>query len=409
MSETKNRDYWSKRWQEFDHENNLKVTNIDWAERQALHTVFWDAIVANRKPILGIQFQYWLSSEESEFGVTWTWAIMLEDSMLKLSTWASASSSAYIQSTEYLKYIPWHEGYAMFTAVFDTPAIGSTQRAWLYDSENWFAVWYNDTDFQFTILRDSVETNIDIDVTNIFEDWVFDPTKWNIYRITFAYLGFWTIHLEVATPTGGWTQMASVEYPNTTDVTHIKQTFLPLRWEVINDTNATNLEVKSWSLTAWVVDWWIEAWWKDDPSARNFTKDWNASASNWVVFSFRNKDTYNGIDNRVSALLKLISCATDWTKNVKWKLLKNPATTWAETWSDVSTDSVLEISTDLILDTWAENWEAFLIWEMAKIDTFFENVIDQDLLLPPWGVASFYFESAGSTDVEISIRWAELF
>ena len=79
---------------------------------------------------------------------------------------------------------------------------------------------------------------------------------------------------------------------------------------------------------------------------------------------------------------------------------------WLFDWTD---DSVLEYSVDVTLGVWAAAWQASLDWDMAKSDNFFEDVSIQKLILPPWAIASFYFDSQTNTDVELAIRWAELF
>lgn len=391
---------------------NTSSRAIDSSWREWMNTVFWDRIVWNRKPSLASQFQYWLPSSDANSENTGTWNISFFESMLVISTGASINSSAMIQSNTFLRYVPWHEWYCFFTDVFTEPKVWSKQRAWLYDWVNWFIVWYTDTQFEFVIIRDWVETKNNIDISKVFSDWSFNPLLWNIYKISFAYLWFWPIHLEVMTPTWGWVVASEFHYPNSKTVTHILQTFLPVRAEVINTTNDTNIEMRVWSLSAWIVDWSIDVWGDSDPSARHFTYDAPIkSASSWVMMTFRNKWTYNWIENRVSALLKLITWSTDWNKSVKFKLLRNPEEIipWIATWNDISPDSTLEVSLDYVLEPWAEDWDAFLNWNMAKIDTFFEDVSKQNLLLPPNWVAVFYFESQNTTEVDFDIRWAELF
>jgi len=89
-------------------------------------------------------------------------------------------------------------------------------------------------------------------------------------------------------------------------------------------------------------------------------------------------------------------------------LLKQPEYLSA-TWTNISENSILQVSNNLVLNVSAEDGESFLSWNMGKSDSFFESVAEQNLLLPPNGVAVFYFESPNTNDVQCSIRWAELF
>lgn len=391
-------------------EDKVRVTSKDSGNREALNTIFWDWIIASRVPSLSAQFQYWLASDQASTTLVNGWTVETDDSMLKAKTAALTNSSAVVQSNEYLRYLPGHEWYAMMTVVFSEPKIWSVQKAWLFDWTDGFAFGFVDTQFSFFLYRKWVVQTMDIEFDPIFEDELFDPTAWNIYRISFAYLWFWPISLEVACPDWWWELAARFTYPNSSTVTHIAQTHLPLRAEIENTTNDTIMEMSSWSLTAWIIDWNIVPGWATDPSARLFTKRATiGSWTSWSIIAFQNKTTYTLISNRVWALLKLISASSDWNKSVAWRLLKNPSISNTPTWTDVHADSVLQFSEDVILTAWAEDWESFLDWDMAKIDTFFEDVAWQNLILPPWWIAVFYFESSVSTEVALSIRWAELF
>lgn len=46
---------------------------------------------------------------------------------------------------------------------------------------------------------------------------------------------------------------------------------------------------------------------------------------------------------------------------------------------------------------------------MAKVDTFFEDVESQNVYLYPGETATITASSAGAADVNLSLRWKELF
>ena len=99
----------------------------------------------------------------------------------------------------------------------------------------------------------------------------------------------------------------------------------------------------------------------------------------------------------------------DLTRLSEWYILKNPPTTGG-TWTDVNTaDSILEYSVDITVTDFTG--ERFLAWEMTKADRLFEDIENQNLLLPPGGMAVFAITTpaGASGDVGLSIRWGELF
>jgi hypothetical protein len=105
--------------------------------------------------------------------------------------------------------------------------------------------------------------------------------------------------------------------------------------------------------------------------------------------------------------LILISASTDGNKTVAWGIKKNPTITTPGTWTDVDTDSVMEYSIDAVTDL--ATGSDMLLWNLSKIDSFFEDVEKYLVKLRPNQWATIYALSAGANDVDLSIRWKELF
>ena len=401
---------------EVSEENRLKVEvkagSPDGSGRVALNSGYGDKMSATRKPSLSASFFYPLESNDAIPDLVGTGNVVQEDAVLKVQTGASSSSSATITSVDFLRYIPGHEAYIIPDIKFTTPKVWSTQFVGLFDDDDGFCFWYDELNFHICRKRNGITTclNIDLSIPIDLLGTLLDPSNWNTYRLTYAF-GYGPAHLEVQTGTGAWFEIWHIIYNNENTETNIEQTRLPLRAEVVNTTNDTNIEIHIASVSAGVIDGSIEPGTVTDPTARFFTKEAPLkTALTGVAIAFRNKTTYAGLENRVSALLKLVTSANEWNKPVSFRLLKQPDFDSA-TWADINTaDSTLEFSTDLVLTAGAEDGETFLNWTGAKSDNFFEDVTDQNLLLPPGGVAVFYFETTSSaTDVLLAIRWAELF
>lgn len=397
-------------------DNPLATSDFDGSHRGSVNSIFGDKLVGTRIPSTAAQFQYGLRADDVVEDIVGSGVSSFANAMLVLNTGTDANGHIGIQSSDYLRYIPGHEAYAFFTCVFATPVVDSVQRIGLfdYDSGNGdgFFIGFSDTQFGVTRRRAGVDTFTSVDPTDVFPDpdehGTFDPTKGNVYKISYGYLGFATIHFEVLLPHGGFVEFASVDYPNTSTETHIANTNIPLRAEMTNTGNTTDLEMNIGSVTAGIVDGGGA-----DPIARVFTfgiptTTLAAGVTNQLI-TFRNKSTYFGITNKISGQLLLLSSASDGNKPVRWGIRKNPTevTPGAATWSDVDTDSVFEYSTDFIgnLATGGDS----ILWNMSRADSFFEDVEKYLVKLRPNQWATIHATCATASDIDLSIRWKELF
>lgn len=390
---------------------SFNEVKADLTGRQSLSTIFGDSIVGIRKTSIGAQFQYGVEDGSATPEIVGSGSVATVESLLTISTGTDTNGKAGIESVETIRYVPGQETYCYLTLVFTSPKLNSTQRGGLFDSINGFFVAYEaDGKFYFVRRRNGVDYRNEIDLVEFSEKYgyQFDPTKGNIYRISYGYLGFAPISLEVVRPEGGFAILSRINYPNSETVTHTLQTFLPVRGEVENVGNDTDIVLKSGSLAAGITDGGVV-----DVAGRRFNYANEVSfpvAGNTTLVAFRNKTTFQGIKNRVSARLLQISGANDLNKNVRWKLYKNPTYLNTPTWVDVDlNNSILQYSEDAVVDI-ANSNDLFLAWNISRLGDFFENVESLELdLLPNWD-AAFVIETASTGgDADLSIRWNELF
>lgn len=392
--------------------NPLHVIDVDHGHRGSLNSIFGDKIVGTRVPSIAAQFQYGTSSDGTVIDTVDTGSAGFSSSMLTLNTGIGATGHCGVQSADYVRYIPGHEAYAFFTAVFTTPASDSVQRAGLFDYDsgngNGFFIGYEGTQFGVTRRRSGVDTFQAVDIASVFpeDSGVFDPTKGNVYKISYGYLGFATIHFEVLLPEAGFVALAKFNYPNSNVLTHIANTNIPLRSEVTNSGNTSDLQISIGSVSAGIVDGG-----GTDPMARVFTQALGTTILTPGVTAqiahFRNKTTFFGITNKITSQLILISAATDGNKPVAFGIEKNATITTPGTWTDSDADSVIEYSTDAVVTL--GTGKDLLLWNMARSDSFFEDVEKYLVTLRPNEWATFYALSSTGNDVDLSIRWKDLF
>jgi len=397
-------------------ENNEQVNDgnpfpgkdIDGNKNMSLNSVFGDKIVATRKPMMAAQFVYPLASTDVNPPiVVGSGSLALEDSMLKLKTGTDANGSISVTSASYIRYLPGYESYILFTPAFDEN-INYRQESGLFDGENGFLIVYDGGKLYAVRYRDGEKSEHEIDTSKIMGG-KFNPTFGNIYMIKYGFLGFAPIIFNVMLPSGGFQELYKIEYPNSSKKTHIANTFLPLFAKISSNGSTDGAELAIGSVSAGLVDGAITIGGSDDPTARFFSKrSLTVSASSGVLIAYRNKTKFGGKTNRISSLLKRMVAACERTKEEEIRILQDPAFV-SGTWNDVSADSVLEFSTDLVLETGAEDGKTFLDWELSRVQNLTEDMSSQNLLLSPGSVAVFYFVSANSTEIKNSIRYADLF
>lgn len=393
-------------------DNPLITTDYDTAHRNSSNSVFGDKIIGTRIPSIAAQFQYGLRSDDAVIDIVGSGTTSFSNAMLLLNTGIDSDGHIGIQGSDYLRYIPGHEAYAFFTCVFAPAVADSIQRIGLFDYDsgngNGYFIGFQGTQFGVTRRRAGADSFIPVDISEVFpeESGEFDPTKGNTYKISYGYLGFAAIHFEVMLPHGSFTEVAIISYPNTSTETHIANTNIPLRAEMTNDGNITDLEMRIGSVSAGIVDGGGA-----DPVARIFTFELPTQtlpvATTTQLIHFRNKDEFFGISNKISTQLILISAATDGNKPVKWGIKKNSDTITPGTWADVDIDSVMDFSVDTVVDL--NTGGNLMFWNMARTDSFFEDVEKFLIKLRPNEVATIFATSATSSDIDLSIRWKELF
>jgi hypothetical protein len=397
--------------EEYTASNPLPTQDIDGSQRMALNSVFGEKITGRRVPTIAGQFQYGLRSDDAKVDIVSTGATTIEDSMLKLSTGTASDGHVGIQGSDYLRYIPGFEAWALFTAVFATPTVDSVQRIGIFDYDggngNGFFIGFNGTTFGITRRRAGVDYFTQISTASVLADGSFDPTKGNAFRISYGYLGFAPITFSILKPDNQLVEFAKIEYPNTSDETHISNTNIPLRAEMTNDGNTTNLEMRIGSVSAGIIDGAGA-----DPIARWFSFSGGVTTITAVtpnqLFTFRNKSEFFGLTNKISTQLALISAATEGNKPVGFSIRKNPDITTPGTFTDINTtDSVMEYSIDQVNDV--TTGELLMPWKMARSDSFFENVEEYLLKLRPNEYAVIIAQSQNTNDVEVAMRWKELF
>lgn len=396
--------------------NAVNQSAFDTAGRTSMNSVFGEKIIGMRKPTIASQFQYGYNTYEFINGMTNGGTIATNNSMLVISSGVNINGTASVQTKRALQYIPGHQSYAIGTPVFTTPKENSYQRFGMFDGNNGngFYVGYEGVIFGVGRIRNGVKTftpqsqfNMDkIDGTGKSK-FNYNPQFGSIVSLNYGFLGFAVVNFEIMTEKGEWVLFHRINYPNTSMETHIANGTLPIRVEVGNTGNNTDINIKVGSISSGIVDGSGSNPAKRTFSAQAPTTTVSTLSGNFITF--RNKSTYNSITNYVPALLDLISVAVDGNKNINVQLRKNPTITNSPTWNNIDTNSTLEYSTNSIVT--AGTGQLLLSINLQKVGDFFQFVHELDYLLYAGETASFTWSTtSGVTSiVDIGIRWSELF
>lgn len=182
-----------------------------------------------------------------------------------ISSGVGANGKALITSDPLTDYRPGFEMYFWGTATFTIPTSASSfQRIGLYDDNNGYFIGYEGTTFGFTRRSGGADNFTAIaawddpltggPTSKFTRDGVpevFDPTKFNVYRVRFGWFGSAICVLELLAPDGHWVEALRRENPNFFTVPHIQNPNLPVRIQVDKTgSDGTDLIIKSGCVAA---------------------------------------------------------------------------------------------------------------------------------------------------------------
>lgn len=169
-----------------------------------------------------------------------------------------------------------------------------------------------------------------------------DPTKGNVFQISFQYLGFGKISFYCEDPDDGEFHLVhSIEYANANTTPSIAQPSLPLSMIAENTSNTTNIVVKTASMGAYIEG--------DEDSiglrlGAKATKTLSATAAETPLLALRCKEVFQSLQNRGKIKIQIISTGVEHSKPVNINFYANPTLTGAS-FSDVNT-AVSMVETD---------------------------------------------------------------
>jgi len=386
----------------------------DKANRQSHNTVFGEKIVGVRKPSIASQFQYPVVAGKVTVVQLNGGTIAQVGNLLVGSTGTNAAGEASITTRETVRYFPGNEAYCFFTARYTIGVANSLQQAGLFNGTDGFFIGYSGINFGVGRLRSGVEYfvnqadfNIDTIDGNGKSGFDIDPTKINVFCITYGYLGAANITYSVLSEDNSWIPFHIIKYANSSEETHIANSYLPVRGMVKNTGNITNIVLATASIAAGIVDGG-----NSQVTTRMFNysrQDVIIAPTEQVIFALRSKTTFGSMVNSIASSLCCISTATELSRNAVIKIYKNPTITNTPTWADIDTASSVEVSTNITI-TYGTGKSAFILNIAKSADKFLDlDFLDARIFPGDYWVATIATPTGTNGDFNLALNWKELF
>ena len=283
-------------------------------------TAFGELATSEPLPVAQIDFVYGVNNITTITALTGSGAVTGVSGMVKCDTTAATSSSATLRSSRYLKYRPGQGGKAMFTAIFTSGAAGSTQYAGLFtpNLNNGFGFGYSGTAFGIWYNKGGVQTHIPkASWSNDVMDgakgstnksgMLLDPTKGNVFKVVYQYLGFGGIKFYVENSANGrYVLVHEIKYANSDTTPSITQPSLNILWSAQNTTNNTAIAVYGSSGALFLEGYrqFLGPSFGGDNTKSTITTETN-------IFTVRNATNYNTVSNRAQIRLRTVTFASN--------------------------------------------------------------------------------------------------
>lgn len=233
-------------------------------------------------------------------------------------------------------------------------------------------------------------------------DW-FDPTKGNVYQISFQYLGYGDIRFFIEDrDSGNFVLVHTIKYPSTSTQPSLGNPSLRVGMYCVSLGSTANLVVKAGSFGAFSQG--VRA---RTRNPRAFSNTQSVSSGSFVnLLALRNRRTYNGQINQVEVDPLAVSVANEGTKNIRVEIRATANPGVELDFTGAGTNLITDISTTPAEITGGRLLAAFTVAGGG------EKTLDLSSLqirLPP--TLSLFiqaFRSSGSSsDVSCALTWYE--
>lgn len=280
-------------------------------------TYYGEALDEMRDDQLAEQFEYGIQNQRVIPITTVSGAVTTNNSLAVVSTGLSSGSTAAIQSARYIRYQPARESYAIFSVAFTSGVSGTSQWMGCFDSLDGFALGYDGATFSI-LYRNSVtgstvdtvipQASFNLDPLNGTgpSGINLDPTKLNIFRIQYSWLGATPIQFALMNSAGQFITFHTIIQANLFVTPSLSIPQLPMRAEVANLLTSNNVSISTAGWNAGIIDTF-----RNPANSRIFCvsstiPSLTLLAGEVHMFTIQNPNTFNSKTNKIEAKICMV-------------------------------------------------------------------------------------------------------
>lgn len=373
-------------------------------------SAFGELKVVNAEAKILLHFPYNINTERVATVTTGSGTVTQSNFQANLNTTAASSSTAKLITKEVVEYLPGSGVDARFTAVFTTGVAGSEQILGIGNDTDGFFIGYNGASFGLMTRNNTSDTWVAQSAFNLDtldgsgpSGVTIDPTKGNVYRITFQWLGYGAITYFIEHPvSGSFIPVHRVEYANANTAPSLSNPSLPMMGKVTNTTNDTAITIKTASLSAYSDA--KETGAGSVVFGQSSTKSVTTENS---VITLQNKATYQSVANQVRVRPTFLSLSSDGNKNVTVNLYINTTLGGVPSYTDVSANT--SVCSYDVAGTTISGGRKVGSFALGKIENETIPLKDFGIVINPGDLFTVAATSAQTNEVTASLIWSELF
>lgn len=283
---------------------------------------FGDLIAEPKTPIFQLDFVYGIFTQTGTTSTSGVGAsVDTNAGRLRVQNGTGAAGDAYFTTVRPARYRPGQGVIARFTAVFLTSAASSSQIVGMGGNNAGGAIvdgyffGFNGTAFGIAHYNNSTSPtwtaqaswNVDTCDGNGTSGFNLDPTKGNVYVISYPYLGYGDIFFYVEDSTTGiLIHCHTIRYANSSTSTQLGNPSMSFFARATSTGSTTNLTIYVGSISAFLVGMRI---FTGDQFGIDNNKATITTETN--ILSLRNATTFNGVLHRGLIRLRSVSFSSD--------------------------------------------------------------------------------------------------
>jgi len=161
---------------------------------------------------------------------------------------------------------------------------------------------------------------------------ILDPTKGNVYKIQYQWLGFGAINFYIESQeTGLFVFVHQIKYSNQNTTTSVLNPSMPLSIKVLNTTNNSNIVVQVPSMAAFVEGI------TNDSGLLNAINNSKSSVTTQLnILTIRNNATFNSINNKKYINPLFLSVANTSNADAVFRVILNTTLGGSPSYTDIS-------------------------------------------------------------------------